>query len=66
MNGRARPREYEHNNNIPLEIDSVVEAKSKIDPRIGPIQGVQPNAKAIPIRIELKILLFLSAWMRFS
>ena len=48
MNGRARPREYEHNNNIPLEIDSVVEAKSKIDPRIGPIQGVQPNAKAIP------------------
>ena len=66
MNGRARPREYEHNNNIPLEIYSVVEAKSKIDPRIGPIQGVQPNAKAIPIRIELKILLFLSAWIRLS
>ena len=51
MNGRARPREYEHNNNIPLEIDSVVEAKSKIDPRIGPIQ-VQPNAKTILLELN--------------
>ena len=50
MNGRARPK-YEHNNNIPLEIDSVVEAKSKIDPRIGPIQ--ESNQTQKPFLLEL-------------
>ena len=31
-----------------LLIFSSIVAKVKIDPRIGPIQGVQPNPKAIP------------------
>ena len=30
---------------------SSIAAKVKIDPRIGPIQGVQPNAKAAPTNI---------------
>ena len=33
---------------------SVVDAYIKIEPRIGPIQGVHPKAKAIPIRIGAK------------
>ena len=37
-----------------LLILSSVAAKTKIDPKIGPIQGVHPNAKAIPIKIGLK------------
>ena len=45
---------------------SVVDAKIKIDPRIGPIQGVQPNAKAIPTKNELNTLLFFSASNLFS
>ena len=32
-----------------LLIFSSIEAKAKIDPRMGPIQGVQPNPKAAPI-----------------
>ena len=31
-----------------LLIFSSIEAKAKIDPRMGPIQGVQPNPKAAP------------------
>ena len=31
-----------------LLIFSSIEAKAKIDPRMGPIQGVQPNPKATP------------------
>ena len=53
--------EYEDNNKIPLAITSLVDAKAKIDPRIGPIHGVQPNAKAIPNTIGLKIFLLLLA-----
>ena len=44
-----------------MERLSSVAAKTKIDPSIGPIQGVHPKAKAIPIKIELKIFLLLSA-----
>ena len=33
---------------MPLLIFSSIEAKAKIDPRMGPIQGVQPNPKAAP------------------
>ena len=40
---------------------SSVEAKTKIEPRIGPIQGVHPNAKAIPIITGLKKNFFLFA-----
>ena len=46
MNGKAKPNEYDVRRNIPLFMLSSVAAKTKIDPRIGPIQGVQPNAKA--------------------
>ena len=31
-----------------LLLFSSIEAKAKIDPRMGPIQGVQPNPKAAP------------------
>ena len=41
-----------------LFIFSSSAAKVKIDPRIGPIQGVQPNPKAIPI-IKGKVMLLL-------
>ena len=61
IKGMANPREYEDNNKIPLAITSLVDAKAKIDPRIGPIHGVQPNAKAIPNTIGLKIFLLLLA-----
>ena len=50
----ASPKEYKINNKIPFDILSVVEAKIKIDPSIGPMQGVQPKAKAIPINIGAK------------
>ncbi len=53
MNGKAKPNEYDVRRNIPLFMLSSVAAKTKIDPRIGPIQGVQPKAKAIPIKIGL-------------
>ena len=43
---------------MPLPKLSSVDARTKIDPRIGPIQGVHPNAKAIPINIGLKKFLF--------
>ena len=36
-----------------------IAAKDKIDPRIGPIQGVQPNPKAAPTRNgKAKLLLY--------
>ena len=35
-------------NKMLLLIFSSIAAKVKIDPRIGPIQGVQPNPKAAP------------------
>ena len=35
---------------------SSVEAKAKIDPKIGPIQGVQPKPKATPIIYGKKIM----------
>ena len=38
---------------IPLFTLSSVAAKTKIDPKIGPMQGVHPNAKAMPIKIGL-------------
>jgi len=37
---------------------SSVAARTKIDPKIGPIQGVHPKPKAIPINKENQILLF--------
>ena len=43
---------------MPLPIFSSNAAKVIIEPRIGPIQGVQPNPKAIPM-INGKVRLFL-------
>ena len=46
---------------MPLPTLSSSAAKVIIDPRIGPIQGVQPNAKAAPtINGKVKLLLYLS------
>ena len=40
-------------------IFSSIAAKAKIDPRIGPIQGVQPNPKAAPTKKgKAKLLLY--------
>ena len=40
MKGIAKPKEYDVKSNIPLLILSSVAASTKIDPKIGPIQGV--------------------------
>ena len=53
MNGIACPKDYQIKSKIPLLILSSVAANTKIEPKIGPMQGVQPNAKAIPIKIGL-------------
>ena len=58
IKGIARPNEYNNSNNMPLLIFSSIAAKVKIEPRTGPIQGVQPNPKAAP-RIVGKIKLSL-------
>jgi hypothetical protein len=52
-NGIARPIENIERRNAPWRADASVEASSRIDPKIGPTHGVQPNAKAPPIRTEL-------------
>ena len=48
INGIAKPNEYNESNNILLLVFSSIAAKAKIEPRMGPIQGVQPNPKAAP------------------
>ncbi len=50
INGIAKPNEYNESNNIHLLVFSSIAAKAKIDPRIGPMHGVQPNPKAAPTR----------------
>ena len=46
---------------MPLLMFSSIEANAKIDPRIGPIQGVQPNPKAAPTSNgKAKLLLYWS------
>ena len=50
MNGTAKPIEYKESKTIALLSVSSMAAKVKIDPRIGPMQGVQPNPKAKPIK----------------
>ena len=51
IKGIAKPREYDDNKKILLEMFSSIAAIVKIDPRIGPMQGVQPNPKAAPTNI---------------
>ena len=61
IKGMAKPKEYDVNNKIPLPIFSSNAAKVIIDPRIGPMQGVQPNPKAAPtINGKVKLLLYFS------
>ena len=45
---RIETKGYKDNYVFPLLIDASVADKAKIDPNIGPIQGVQPKAKAEP------------------
>ena len=60
IKGMAKPREYDDNNKIPLPTFSSNAAKVMIEPRIGPMQGVHPNAKAAPtINGKIKLLLYL-------
>ena len=47
--GIANPKEYELKSKTPWLTVFSIAAKVKIDPKIGPIHGVQPNAKATPI-----------------
>ena len=50
-----------------LLIFSSIEAKAKIDPRIGPIQGVQPNPKAAPTNSgKVKLWLYWSVKILIS
>ena len=61
IKGIAKPNEYDDSNKILSLIFSSIAAKVKIDPRIGPIQGVQPNPKAAPTnkgKVELWLYWF--------
>ena len=49
INGIANPNEYAHKRVIPERKLVSVLAKTKIDPKIGPIQGVHPNPKQKPV-----------------
>ena len=50
-----------------LLIFSSIEAKAKIDPRMGPIQGVQPNPKAAPTNSgKVKLWLYWSVKILIS
>ena len=50
-----------------LLIFSSIEAKAKIDPRMGPIQGVQPNPKAAPTKNgKVKLWLYWSVKILIS
>ena len=73
IKGMAKPKEYVDNNIIPLPIFSSNVANVIIDPRIGPIQGVHPNPKAMPTingkaRLSLYCLVknLISLFMKFK
>ena len=52
---------------MPLLMFSSIAAKAKIDPRIGPIQGVQPNPKAAPTNNgKIKLWLYWSVTILIS
>ena len=58
INGIAKPNEYNESSNILLLVFSSIAAKAKIEPRMGPMQGVHQKPNAIPTIIG-KIELFL-------
>ena len=67
-NGKARPSEKTDNNKAPCQMVDVVDASIRIDPKIGPTQGVHPNANERRRRNELKGLPFLKigeSWILF-
>ena len=47
-NGSARPSEYTARYNMPVSALAWVELSASMAPSIGPMQGVQPTAKAMP------------------
>src|SRR6202012_4310974 len=47
--GIPRPAEYTASRPAPLATVAPADAIDRIDARIGPMQGVQPNAKASPM-----------------
>ena len=49
INGIANPSEYADKSVIPERMLVSVLAKTKIDPKIGPMQGVHPNPKQLPV-----------------
>jgi len=52
IKGTARPNEYTESRRIPFSMVSKLLAYISIEDKIGPMQGVQPAANAIPISIE--------------
>lgn len=54
INGTASPSEYITNSKTPVPIEFMLVAYISIEDNIGPMQGVQPEAKAIPMIMELK------------
>ena len=54
-NGTANPAEYTANSKTPRAIVSLAAANASTVARIGPMQGVQPNAKAKPSKNALQI-----------
>ncbi len=50
IKGRAMPAEYVASNSTPLRIVSWLPATMRILPSIGPMHGLQPAPKAIPIK----------------
>jgi len=52
IKGTARPKEYMLSRRIPFPMVSELLAYIRIVDKIGPMQGVHPAAKAIPISIE--------------
>ena len=52
IKGTARPNEYTESRRTPFPMVSKLLAYIRIEDKIGPMQGVQPAAKAIPISIE--------------
>ncbi len=53
MNGTASPSEKIPSKIAPWMTVAAVDAKSSTVPRMGPMQGLQPNANSAPIRSEL-------------
>ena len=46
----AKPKEYIDSKMTPFITVASVADKARIDPSTGPMQGVQPNANAAPIK----------------